>query len=724
MAEQSGRQPFRLFRLPWLTNTAPIAPRPPTQQQTTQPTTSTRPPFRPPGVAPPRPSSQPQTPTRAESRPPSPARTASRIPSPAKQVPSQPQATRISESQPPSPNRTARTASQPSTPSQPQVPTEAQPQATRISESQPPSPNRTARIASQPSTPSQTALSQPQVPTEAQPQVPTEAQPQPPPPTQTDPQSRVSSQPSSPSRTALSQPKIPAKTGSHPPSPSLVTTKSLVASQTPPPSQTSKPQITTQTSSLPTSPSQTSKPQITTQTSSLPTSPSLTTTQPQQASQAPSPLRAASQIARKTSSEPPSSPFWLASQVEAETIKISQQQSPLLPAPQLQQTTKAIPDSSSPQSSSIFQTELASTKRAQTRAERFEPPSAYPKMTQSSAEQNHDQDLTIKRTTGYPVLPIDPSKHPTPETNTEEKEAENPKRKPEKKVDKPTPPAEEARKQRKITELLNASGSNVQPKGQLDVSEEETPQAMFATAASEKQKNPIIPIPQNDRNYPRSSGTQGEHSDLRREIGDDISRFVHKMSVDHQEKTTDEQSVSVITLAGDNKGASMHLGSESAKRESSIPIHRGYKLSGDISEATTDGESISKRRFKEDPKTREETESMIYINSNTQSVNNSIILNSSLNEGRPGVHMAYYQNPKESIHSERKTESVEAQKADFNITKSEKLTYEPTVKRRCLRGLFLETSDSDPANPDKPRRHGCRYQCKGKQKGRENGNED
>ncbi|KAF9625684.1 hypothetical protein IFM89_025702 [Coptis chinensis] len=167
-------------------------------KQTTQSTTL------PPLVAPPRPSSQPHAPMGTESRPPSPARTASRIPSPAKQVPSRPQ-------------------------------------ATPISESEPPSPNRTARAASHPSTPSQTALSQPQVPTEAQ--------PQPPPQTPTYPQSRVSSQPSSPSRTTFSQPNIPAKNSSLPPSPSLVTPKSQVASQTPPPSRTSQPQITTQTSS-------------------------------------------------------------------------------------------------------------------------------------------------------------------------------------------------------------------------------------------------------------------------------------------------------------------------------------------------------------------------------------------------------------------------------------------------------------------------------------------
>lgn len=36
-----------------------------------------------------------------------------------------------------------------------------------------------------------------------------------------------------------------------------------------------------------------------------------------------------------------------------------------------------------------------------------------------------------------------------------------------------------------------------------------------------------------------------------------------------------------------------------------------------------------------------------------------------------------------------------------------------TIKRRCLRGLFLESSDSDQ---DKPCRHGCRVGCNDKKK--------
>ncbi|PIA52700.1 hypothetical protein AQUCO_01000516v1 [Aquilegia coerulea] len=243
---------------------------------------------------------------------------------------------------------------------------------------------------------------------------------------------------------------------------------------------------------------------------------------------------------------------------------------------------------------------------------------------------------------------------------------------------------------------------------------------MIAKVATGKERNPVVPNTQKARHAStdyHSLAPKGESSNLPKEIKDDISRFTHKMSVDHPEKTIDENPMSVITLTGENKGASMQLGSEAAKKDSSVRINRGYKLNhGDISEATTDGESSAKPRYK-DPKTREDTEQTIYINSNTQSVNNSIVQSSSINERSPGVHVVFTNNTTEAMKPNKNTETVETRKADFKITQPQKLTYEPTVKRRCLRGLFLESSDSDPDNPDKLRRHGCRYDCREKQNG-------
>ncbi|XP_042494215.1 uncharacterized protein LOC122073656 [Macadamia integrifolia] len=140
----------------------------------------------------------------------------------------------------------------------------------------------------------------------------------------------------------------------------------------------------------------------------------------------------------------------------------------------------------------------------------------------------------------------------------------------------------------------------------------------------------------------------------------------------------DEKPATVITLSGENRGAAMHVGSESAKRE-----------------------GRSQWRM-EDSKTGEDSSTSAYLNSNLQSVNNSIIFNSSFSERNPGVHLVLSHNPKEPISMKEETERIEASKAEFNITPAQKLTYEP-------RSLFVESSDTDQNNPEKPSHHSCHY---------------
>ena len=211
----------------------------------------------------------------------------------------------------------------------------------------------------------------------------------------------------------------------------------------------------------------------------------------------------------------------------------------------------------------------------------------------------------------------------------------------------------------------------------------------------------------------------GEEAPRQKEIKEDISKLVHKLSTGPQ---VDGKPISVITLTGENRGASMHLSSEPAKKEASIHIHRGYKTNPDDSpDTTTDGEVRTRgQRFRDQTK-KAAPAPTTYVNSNVQSVNNSIVFNASVAERNPGVQLSISQHTAEAIKSSGKAESLQTRKAEFNVTPSEKLTHEPTVRRRCLRGLFMEPSDSDPDNPDKPRRHGCRYSCGDKSKDKEKG---
>ena len=74
--------------------------------------------------------------------------------------------------------------------------------------------------------------------------------------------------------------------------------------------------------------------------------------------------------------------------------------------------------------------------------------------------------------------------------------------------------------------------------------------------------------------------------------------------------------------------------------------------------------------------------------------------NGSINGRDPGVRVILPQQP-----------CLEKPKAEVSINRAEMVPYRPVVRRRCLRGLFHEPSDSEPDNPDKPRRHGCKFRC-------------
>lgn len=195
--------------------------------------------------------------------------------------------------------------------------------------------------------------------------------------------------------------------------------------------------------------------------------------------------------------------------------------------------------------------------------------------------------------------------------------------------------------------------------------------------------------------------SNGEGISMQKEIKNDISKLTQKMA------TEQGKPVSVITLVGENKGATMQLGSQ---KDGAVHIHRGYKLHYDGStEATTGGEESSKDKRPKESNTKEDQMTKAYMNSNSQGINNSIVFNSHITERNPGIHLTLTENPTEPIKTATNANQLVAHKAEANITPAQKLTYETTIRRRCLRGLIMESSDSDPDNPEKPRRHGCRW---------------
>nr|XP_043616309.1 vegetative cell wall protein gp1-like [Erigeron canadensis] len=138
---------------------------------------------------------------------------------------------------------------------------------------------------------------------------------------------------------------------------------------------------------------------------------------------------------------------------------------------------------------------------------------------------------------------------------------------------------------------------------------------------------------------------------LHREIKDDISQLINKiLATSLPKQHIDEKHASIITLAGENNGASMHLASDSSiKPDSKLGDHYN----------------------------NQETTKAI-LNSNAQGVNNSMMFNSSATERNPGVHLRISRDlPNINDSDMSDTDSMEMQRAEVNLIPPQKLVYNP-----------------------------------------------
>ncbi|KAH0875934.1 hypothetical protein HID58_073296, partial [Brassica napus] len=199
-------------------------------------------------------------------------------------------------------------------------------------------------------------------------------------------------------------------------------------------------------------------------------------------------------------------------------------------------------------------------------------------------------------------------------------------------------------------------------------------------------------------------------SSMSRKIKEDIRDGLSKLTWG-KSNGDNEKSVSVFTLTGENRGANMAIGSEKDKKDGEVHIRRGYKTNPDESPETTATETEGGTRPYPKDNVEEDARVRAYVNGNSQGVNNSIICDSSVQQNDPGIHMnlKFEKSMKKDETVSPPENAVEKKPATEKVLK-----YEPRVRRRCLRGLLAETSESDPGNPSKPRRHGCRFTCKDK----------
>ncbi|XP_004499168.1 uncharacterized protein [Cicer arietinum] len=239
------------------------------------------------------------------------------------------------------------------------------------------------------------------------------------------------------------------------------------------------------------------------------------------------------------------------------------------------------------------------------------------------------------------------------------------------------------------TRHTKASTSGTKDKKKHGVRETVERKIMFATSNSSRSHQRTVPSMDE-----REKGNKNEKGPLQKGIKDDITKFVGKISASvNPTHPMEDKQFSVITLTGDNRGATMHVGSESGKKEGSIHIHRDYKTDPDeeSNEVTTDGEGNTNTEDEE-----EEEDSMehgevgnAYVNSNIQSINNSLMFHGSINERDPGVQVTLPQKSLESIKRDDK-DTHNNRRTEFNISRSQKSTFQPTVRRRCFRGNDIE----------------------------------
>lgn len=184
--------------------------------------------------------------------------------------------------------------------------------------------------------------------------------------------------------------------------------------------------------------------------------------------------------------------------------------------------------------------------------------------------------------------------------------------------------------------------------------------------------------------YPvsKDSFTDGKRAIYKEEIKEGLSTLKQTISAaDSGRGRNNDSSVNVITLAGKNNGASMVIGYDDTNTESLFQPCKDSVVASSI-------------------------------NNNVQSINNSAIEQSSCSVRHPGVHLKFSNRSSETLamkpqNTERRT---------FAPLRGQMTSQEPRIRRRCLRALFMESSESDIESSRKPPRHGCRFSCEEKRK--------
>ena len=134
-----------------------------------------------------------------------------------------------------------------------------------------------------------------------------------------------------------------------------------------------------------------------------------------------------------------------------------------------------------------------------------------------------------------------------------------------------------------------------------------------------------------EKKHHADAGEEGKHKDKEKEAKAEHGKLHGELKAgvaDMVRRATGSghQGASVITLAGENKGASMKVGGGKGKDGSWKEHHGGHRLDGGAADGKPDGQ-------------KKQGMMTALINSNVQVINNSLLLQSSCSGGDPGVHL-------------------------------------------------------------------------------------
>ncbi|XP_042423574.1 uncharacterized protein LOC122011245 [Zingiber officinale] len=167
----------------------------------------------------------------------------------------------------------------------------------------------------------------------------------------------------------------------------------------------------------------------------------------------------------------------------------------------------------------------------------------------------------------------------------------------------------------------------------------------------------------------KDSFTDGKRAIYEEEIKEGLSTLKQKITAANSGQGRSKgSSVNVITLAGKNNGASMVIGYDDK-----------------LGEDNRNGETAFASS----------------INNNVQSINNSAIEQSSCSVRHPGVHLKVSNRSSETLASDKAMKPQNTEPRTFAPLQGQMTSQEPRIRRRCLRALFMESSESDIENPPK-----------------------